>query len=378
MTIQDLLSAALAWSGLAILLVRLWPRGGVLTDAAAAGKRPRVSIVVPARDEADNLTRLLPSLKNIDYADYEIVVVDDNSRDGTRSMAASFGVKVVSAPPPPPGWNGKNWACAQAVPHLTGDIFLFTDADTEHGRDGLARAIDFFVGRHCDMMSALPYHRLERWWERLLGPFHTILLAATAPYSPRPKRLFAIGQYLLFSRASYEAQGGHAAVWNQYPDDLALANACLERKGRFLVYMGPPLFRVRMYADFPAFVSGWRRNFLAGIQQSNGWATVETVLIFCALAGAGRLFSGWLYAVPALVAAVVIAVRQRRWGSFSWVGVALMPVSLLIFCGVTALAVYDALTGNVLRWKGRRYTGWVKRSSPAGIAPQTGRESGQV
>jgi len=211
------------------------------------------------------------------------------------------------------------------------------------------------------MMSSFPYHRVERWWEKLMGPFHTILMAATAPYSPKPKRLFAIGQFLMFSKESYKKQGGHAAVKNEYPDDLALANACLRSGGNFRIYAGPPLFEVRMYSDFKEFISGWRRNFLAGIQQSNGWATLEVILIYCGLTGSARLFTDWPYLIPASLGALLIIFRQKRWGRFSIFGVLLLPFSLLLFLLVTLMAVYDYWTGNILRWKGRTYTGWVTK-----------------
>ena len=359
----DIISLILAWAGCSILFWRLIPRqkssSQQITDRHSWSK---VSIVIPARNEEKNLPILLKSLKNLDYPDYEIIVVDDNSTDQTREIAESFGITVLQGAAPPNGWNGKNWACHQAVPHLKGDIFLFTDADTHHFKDGLKRSVAFFLESKLDMMSALPYHRVEKWWEKLMGPFHTILLAATAPYAPKPKRLFAIGQYLMFSRESYEKQKGHKAVFNQYPDDLALANACLDSGGSFQIFMGRPLFNVRMYISFKEFILGWRRNFLAGIQQSNWGATLEVTLIFWGLLGGGNLLTHAIFWPPALLSIFLIAFYQRRWGRFSFSGILFIPVSLFLFCLITFLSSVDYLTGNVLRWKGRSYTRWVKRS----------------
>ena len=231
MTIPEILSIRLAWVGTAILIWRLVPRRriGPESDKKLEGPWPKVSVVVPARNEEHNMSRLLASLTNLSYPNYEIVIVDDQSTDQTKAIAESYGVRIIGSKPTPEGWNGKNWACHQAIPYLTGNVFLFSDADTEHHKDSLERAVSFLLSSKGSMMSSLPYHRVESWWEKLIGPFYTILLAATAPYSPKPKRLFAIGQYLMFTRASYEKQGGHEAGFNQYPDDLALANACLQK-----------------------------------------------------------------------------------------------------------------------------------------------------
>ena len=115
------------------------PAGGEETDDV----RPRVSIIVPARNEERNLPRLLASLTDLDYPDYEIIVVDDGSTDRTGAISrqaaaqASVSLRVLSAPPPAPGWTGKNAACARGAEAAYGEWLLFTDADTAHSSDSL-------------------------------------------------------------------------------------------------------------------------------------------------------------------------------------------------------------------------------------------------
>ena len=185
-----ILAAALAWGGAAVALGRL---GGRLeADPPAPSAFPGVSIVIPARDEEHNLPSLLASLRAIDYPAYEVIVVDDNSSDRTAAVAEAGGARVLRGLPLPPGWNGKNWACHQAVKIATGELLLFTDADTVHRADGLRRAVGFLEAKNADLVSALPYHRCPTWWERLLGPFHALVLVATAHRRPRPRRLYAV------------------------------------------------------------------------------------------------------------------------------------------------------------------------------------------
>jgi glycosyltransferase involved in cell wall biosynthesis len=363
---MDIFSVIIAWLGILILIWRTYPgqfrEHTTQQDSCgiSAGDKllPKVSIIIPARNEELNLPPLLASLEKLGYPHYEVIVVDDQSRDRTREIAESYGAIVIKGAPLPAGWNGKNWACHQALEYAAGEIFLFTDADTEHLPDSLKRAVMFFRQSQADMMSALPYYLVEKFWEKLMGPFITILLAATSPYSPQPKRLFAIGQYLMFTKESYKKQGGHAAVKNEYPDDLALANACLHNKGKFLILRGKPLYQVKLYNTVWEFITGWRRNFLAGIQQSSVFATLEVILIFFGLTGGGKLFTHWMHFIPAAVGACFIAIRQKSWGKFSTLGVLLMPFALMLFCTVTALAAFDYARGNVLHWKDRSYKDW--------------------
>lgn len=345
-----------AWAGVVVLFWRT--ARGRAPVAAPPEALSRVSIIVPARNEERNLGRLLDSLSRLDYPFTEIIVVDDHSTDRTAEIARGHGVRLVSAPPLPSGWNGKNWACHHGAAAATGDFLLFTDADTRHRPDGLARALAYFQSERADLISALPYHLAETRWERMLGSFHALLLVATSPGAPRPARLFAVGQYLLFSRASYDHLGGHAAIRRQYPDDLALANHCLDVGGRFSVYRRAPLFDVRMYHDFADFRQGWRRNFLAGLHRSHPLAVVEVVLAVFAFLGGGRLHT-LAGAGAALGAAVCVLIRQGRWGQLSPWGVLLTPLSIGLYSWITVLAVKDRFTGNVLRWKDRNYTDWT-------------------
>lgn len=352
------LAAALAWSGAAVAVGRLGLRREP-EPAAVDGPLPFLSIIVPARNEEKNLPPLLASLKGLDYPSYEVIVIDDGSTDRTAEVARSYGVRVLASPPLPTGWNPKNWACQQAADAAQGDLLLFTDADTIHRSDGPKRAVRVLRAAHADLLSCVPFHRCPAWWERLLGPFHAVVLVATAHRSPRPRRLFAVGMFLLFDRAFYRAIGGHAGVAAQYPDDLALANLCYEKGGAYRVFSGVPFFDVRMYATLGDFIRGWRRNFQAGLRQSRPSAAVEVTLVMAALLAGGRFDAGWPTLAPLAFVAALILARQRAWGEFSPLGVLLLPFSLLLHIGITALALWDWARGGAIQWKERELTGWT-------------------
>lgn len=355
------LSVALAWCGAAIALHRLRP-APARDEAPAGDSWPKISIIIPARNEEKNLPPLLDSLRAVDYPSFEVMVVDDGSTDRTAEIARSYGGQVLSAPPLPAGWNPKNWACHNAVAHASGELLLFTDADTVYRPDGLRRALNEWRRAPVDLMSCLPYHRAPTWWEKLLGPFHALVLVATAPRTPAFRRLYAVGQFLLFDRAFYERSGGHAAVAAEYPDDLALANRCLKSGGRYVCFTGTPFFEVRMYASFSEFIAGWRRNFQAGLRQSRAAAAFEVALVVMALLAGGHPAAGAATVLPAIITLGAILARQRAWGDFSTLGVLLFPFALLVHVAVTALALLDWARGGALQWKNRELKNWTSQT----------------
>lgn len=341
----SMLLTAFAWLGLLLLVARMMPRGRafMLPEGSA---RPPVSVIVPARNEEHNLPRLLASLAALDYPDVEVVVVDDCSEDRTAVVAESFGARVIRGRPLPEGWKGKQWACWQGAEAARGDLLLFTDADTEHAPKGLARAVDDLLGSGAGASTALPFHDAVTLWEKLLGSFHVMLIALTNPYgTPRCGRVFAIGQYLLFTRTAYEAVGGHAAVRAATVEDLPIANACLRAGIAWRVFPEDGVFAVRMYRTFAEFVAGWRRNFRAGLGESSVWAPVEVA------AFAAALVTFW----PMIGMIVFTAWRQRGLGRFSVWGAVFSLGGLAVFSVVTGLAVFDKVFRRDLRWKARAY-----------------------
>lgn len=356
------MGTVLALLGLALLAYRLTPRAAAWRRPITTEpkKWPLVSIIVPARDEAANLPRLLGSLKSLDFPATEIIVVDDCSTDDTAKVAEREGARVIRGRALPEKWRGKQWACWQGAYHAQGDLFLFTDADTDHAPDSLKRAVQDLVGSGASMLSAMPYHEAKDLWERLLGPFHLLLLAMTAPFGrPRKGRVFAIGQYLLLTRQAYRALGGHSAVRDRAVEDLPLANHCLQQKQPYRLYPTQageaPLYRVRMYASFGGFLAGWRRNFRAGFTETTPLAGLEMILFAAAITGGGEFTASLVTALVMLGTMVVFAYRQRAIGNFHVAGAVLAPFVLVVFCYVSALAFFDLVLKRKLAWKGRAY-----------------------
>lgn len=356
----DLFFLTGAYFGAALWVYRAWPRHARQDhhhDLVADSRQwPKVSIIVPARNEERNLPTLLRSLRDLDYPDFEVIVVDDESTDQTYAIAESFGFQVISGAKRPEGWAGKPWACHQGAQHAAGDYLLFTDADTMHLKASLRQSIDFIQSSRAGLISTVPFHANPKSWARMLGPFQALLFTLTAPYQQaKPGRLFAIGQYLLFERGYYQRSGGHVAVKDEFAEDLALARHCLAQGGNYQLHWGRSWYHVDMYESFGDFFRGWRRNFRQGMKYSHALVFLETALLIAALAGAGQWFeTRWAW-LPTVVSLGVVARMQVELGRFSNWGLLGFPIGISVFIGVSVAASWDRLTGRALVWKQRSY-----------------------
>ncbi len=339
--------------------------GRPVTRALATGT-PRVSIIVPARDEASNLPALLASLRALDPPAHEIIVVDDHSSDGTGALARAAGATVIVPPPLPAGVMGKPWACQAGADAATGELLLFTDADTVHAPDALARARAALQAHGADLLSVVPTHRVVAAWERLQGAFHLLLLiaAAAGARATRGERRYSIGQYLLFRRDAYARIGGHRAITGRVAEDLALAGRVADAGLRVETVHAPGLFAVRMYPQgVRDFVRGWRRSFREGMAAAGTGGMLETIAVVGWLLGlplfaglhalGGMPLAAAAYAGAWILTIAEVARRQRAVGRFgAWTAVG-YPVAVLAFLLISLLATLDRLRGAPVVWRGR-------------------------
>jgi chlorobactene glucosyltransferase len=179
---------------------------------------PKVSILVPARNEEANIEACIRSLLAQNYPDFEVLVLDDESEDRTFSLVAELSgadsqLRVFRGKPLPEGWLGKSWACAQLAGFARGKLLLFTDADTVHEPDTAASAVAALQSERADLLAVWPRLMAESLGEKLLVPLipwsvFSILSLAVAHRLRFPALSAAIGQYLLFRRAAYFDIGG--------------------------------------------------------------------------------------------------------------------------------------------------------------------------
>ncbi len=243
---------------------------------------PQVSVLVPARDEAAAIAGCVASLLQQRYPYLEIIVLDDASTDGTGALlddlqAQSARLTVIhQADDPPADWNGKCYACHVLAGRATGDWLLFTDADTIHDPDSVARGVAYATALDVALVSSFPYQKVGTWSERLLVsflldflPLLTIDFAALA--QGKKTRVAANGQYLLVNAARYRALGGHASVQRELIDDFALARRFQAAGDRIALIQGGGMLTCRMYHTVSDVWYGFSKNTLGALDAPNRW-----------------------------------------------------------------------------------------------------------
>jgi chlorobactene glucosyltransferase len=337
-----------------------------------------VSVIVPARNESAVIETVVKSVLASTYEPLELVVLDDRSTDETaaivdRLAAEDARLRLVRGEPLPKGWYGKPWACLQGYRAARGELLLFTDADTRHEPELLARAVGALRTERADLVTVAPRQRCETFWERLVMPQIWLLLGVR--YHPsrvnrarRERDVIANGQFILLPRASYEAVGTHEIVRHEVAEDLALAQA-FHRAGRKIYFaFAERLMETRMYQSLPHLVEGWSKNVYLGGRRSFPEEPVLRALVPVMLLAA---FLFWL--VPPVVLAVtggsgpsgVAAVVATGLSALFWMLISygmkipawyglLYPVGALVALYIGARSTWRG--ARRVEWRGRVYS----------------------
>ncbi len=353
---------------------------------------PRVSVLIPARNEARNIAACVESLARQEYpADaLEVLVLDDRSTDDTAAIVERLAsaypcVRLLRGGELPSGWGGKAHACQQLGDAAAGDWLLFVDADTVHAPQMLREALGATQAHGATAATALPRERAESLGERLLVPHLFFYLLALQPLplleSARFRQfVFANGQFFLVRRDLYARIGGHGAVRGQLMEDLAIGLRCQRAGAGILLLDGGDWVTCRMYEDFPAAWRGFVRSLQAGSQLSPPYllgigsltllffAGPFVLLVALLLAGKrGRALTptlGQIAALLAIRALVGYGLRQRA-GE-----IALFPLGAFVLSGAVAQTGWREWRGKPIEWRGRAYLPFTQRSLVDGATTQ--------
>jgi len=198
---------------------------------------PKVSIILPARNEEDFIGKCLDSLIKQDYENYEIIVIDDSSEDKTGKIILEYAKKSskiipVSAKPKPDGWIGKNWACMEGYRKATGELLLFTDADTKHSKNVLSLAVSHLISFNLDALSAIPKMLTFDFWTKITLPMISTFLhtrfSALNVNNPSKKTGYFFGSFFILKKKTYEEVGMHEGVKQEIIEDGALGKKVKE------------------------------------------------------------------------------------------------------------------------------------------------------
>lgn len=349
------------------------------SDPASAPSDQLVSVCIPARNEHRNIEAIVRDLLAQDHTHLEIVVYDDESTDDTPAILARLAaedprVRIAPRTPLPPGWIGKQHACARAAAGARGRWLLFTDADVRFAPDCLRRTLGAARALRADMLSTFPRQITATIPEALAVPMIHFLLFSYLPM-PRMRRTLdpaasaGCGQFLFITRAAYDTIGGHAAWKDSMHDGIRMPRAVRRAGLRADLFDGTDLCACRMYHGLAQTWRGFVKNAFEGL------GSVGLLVFITALHALGHILpwiclalcaAGIIDPRAALPAAVAIAIAlterailARRFRHPAWIPAA-HPVAIL-FMGAIQWASLIAHLRGTRAWRGRTAPG-----TPAG------------
>ncbi|MFZ2413733.1 MAG: glycosyltransferase, partial [Candidatus Cryosericum sp.] len=310
-----------------------------LEEFTALPRVPRVSVLVPARNEERSIVQCVTSLLAQDYPNFDVLVLDDGSTDGTRGLlnqiaAGDARLHVLDGQPLPSGWLGKHWACQQLLEHTDGEYVLYVDADTWHDPAAVHNGVSAMLAGDLDLLSAIPHEVTGTFGEMLTVPmtawsFFALLPMWLAFHTKMPLLASAIGQYMMFRTSSLKEIGGFERVRSNVIDDLALARLVKASGMRWRVVDGTARSSCRMYHGLRECVQGFSKNLYAVFYHNPFLLTfvwLFVLMVYSApaavLVAAALGYSFRLHGIVNALGAIALSILQ--WGiiavrfHFSW------------------------------------------------------------
>ncbi len=334
---------------------------------------PRVTVLIPAKDEGERVRICLQSVLAQDYPNFSIVTIDDRSTDDTGGVldqiAAATGGKVRSLHVPhgglPPGWLGKCHALHVGAKDASGAWLLFVDSDVRLQPDALRAAIALALARNYDAVSLMTALECQTFLEKLVLPLAagawSVMNTISLTNDDKRASAYANGQFFLIRRGVYDAAGGHEAVRDQITEDVELARLLKRRGGRVRLFLGSTFASTRMHANLPQMLRGWGRIY-SGTSHRSPWRilAVATFLLVCGFSAyaalgwstASREPQPWLIASLAHWALMTLALATVYADSRNSRRYALLfPLGGAVLLGILAFAIRWCITGRI-EWRG--------------------------
>lgn len=344
----------------------------------ASGVVPRVSIVVPARNEAEHIDAALRSLLDLEYPDYEVIAVDDRSDDATSAildrLAAEWRVvgveshhllRAIHVTELPPGWLGKTHAMWLAGKQAIGDWILFTDADVVFRRDALRRAVAYAERERADHLVLFPTMVMESPGERMMMAFfQSQFVFGHRPWKvadPKAKDAIGVGAFNLVRRTVYERLGTYQRLRMAVLDDMRLGEVVKQEGFRQRIVFGRDLLKLRWVFGALGMVRNLTKNFFAILRFNTALAVLAVLGILTAnlLPFAGVwMTTGWGRAgfVTALVSLALIYVGMSWRSDIPPWYVGLHAIGTVLFCYAIVRSVVLTLARRGVVWRGTWYS----------------------
>ena len=341
-------------------------------------ENPRVSIILPARNEEKFIAKCLDSLLDQDYENYEIIAIDDASDDTTADIIKQYAQKsskivYVSARKKPDGWIGKNWACVEGYKKATGQLLLFTDSDTKHSQNVLSLAVSHLLSLNLDALTVIPKMLcLDRWTKITLPAISTFLhtrFSALRVNDPTKKTGYFFGSFYLIKNETYRSVGTHEGVKAELIEDGALGKKVKEAGFRMRMARGEHLVEAVWARDFDTLWNALKRLIIPLYLQTQGITVgiffailfllfmpfpflIYSAILFGSAISVSLLFSVSFLATTLIYVAALVETKglqiKQKYALFWPVG------SFIVVCGFLS-GILQAKSKNAVSWRGREY-----------------------
>lgn len=325
---------------------------------------PKVSILIPARNEERNILRSIESACGQSYPNFEVIVLDDDSEDKTAEIAREAqkqypSLKLIEGAEVPPGWTGKSWACSRLAREAEGDILVFTDADNWYHQMALRNTVGRMQNYGLDMLSAFPDQVTGTFFERIIVPVIDMIVYSFLPLwavyiSKKPSIAAANGQWIAVSREAYFEAGGHESVKDKIVEDIEM-NRRFKRLGfKTMTCAGTDIVYGRMYYGFREIWSGFTKNAfgLAGHNTFILFLAILTLSAVSILPYVMVFFSGSLVWIMLIAMNVLWRLILSAAFNNNILSVIFHPIALIIFFAISINSFIDTKSGTI-KWKGR-------------------------
>jgi chlorobactene glucosyltransferase len=334
---------------------------------------PLVSILVPARNEEENIERCIISLMQQDYENFELIVLDDKSHDDTplilRKLMGEFPkIKIIQGEELPQGWTGKNFACHTLSKSAKGEWLAFTDADTVHKEDSISSALHSALRERAKLVSALPNIVMKTAPEKLFSPLIYFALMSFVPLGiinthKYEKVVIALGPFMFINAEFYRKIGGHESIKDEILDDFRLAQQVKKFGGKYSLLDGRDKITVRFYKDIGSAWVGFSKNSFGAFE--NQPLVLLPFLAFCVclyiipyvtfvrgLLHDKLLLYPFFQVLLVTLHTFLIAVRFK----FNRFLIIFHPLSVSFWSLVVLNSMRLTLTNKSLAWKERHYS----------------------
>jgi chlorobactene glucosyltransferase len=349
-------------------------------DRTSVIRSPKVSVILPARNEGRYIARCLDSLLGQDYPNFEIIAINDSSTDGTGEIIKAYAtndlrVTHIDASPKPEGWTGKNWACYQGYLRARGELLMFTDADSKHLRSTMSLAVGHLISENLEALTAVPRLVCNDFWTKMTMPvLATFLHTRFSPIrvnDTNTKTGYFFGSFFLITRSTYEAIGTHEGVKEELVEDGALGGKVKASRFKMKMVRGEPHIDAVWARDLPTLWQGLRRFIIPVYYQDKVNAYMMAMAVFFILFApfaslpylpvasfAGNasfqiLFGLQISTIALIIATTSVQCQRAIFESPVYAFAAPLSGALISLSFISAIA--DAKKKGAVSWRDRKY-----------------------